>query len=59
MCSNCISLTSLPDVQKICDLQNSDNISMYKCISLSSFPDFHGKRKDKDSENNINAINYK
>ena len=59
MCTYCSSLTSLPDVQKIFDLQNSDNISMDGCISLSSFPNFHGKKKDKDCENNINAINYK
>ena len=59
MCSKCSSLTSLPDVQKICDLQNNANISMDGCTSLSSFPDFHGGKKDKDYKNNINAINYK
>ena len=56
MCNKCSSLTSLPDVQKICDSQDNVNISIKGCISLSSFPNFQG---NKDYQNNINAINYK
>ena len=55
MCSKCSSLTSLPDVQEICDSQDNVNISIKGCISLSSFPNFQGK---KNYINNINAINY-
>jgi len=54
MCNKCSSLTSLPDVQKICDSQDNVNISIKGCISLSSFPNFQGK---KNYINNINAIN--
>ena len=56
MCTYCSSLTSLPDVQEICDSQDNVNISIKECISLSSFPNFQGK---KNYINNINAINYK
>ena len=56
MCNKCSSLTSLPDVQEICDSQDNVNISIKGCISLSSFPNFQGK---KNYINNINAINYK